>query len=1631
MKACLQSGLDTNTAKTNRLSLFGLVFLLWNCSMIASVIGAPGGNRREDYPPRITEHPQSVIVPRGEPTTLRCRADGRPDPTITWLKDGERLDLLSGDGHRSMLNPGELFFLRVIHSKGNNADVGTYQCVATNYLGEAVSNNATLEVTYIKDDFRREPVPTEVEGGEPVVLECQPPRGYPEPTVTWSKDDEDVIVDGDRVKVLQDGNLMISQSRASDAGSYVCTASNQMGSRSTDPVYLTVKAPPLLVHPVQDIMVGPGTTVLIGCDVIGDPIPVVTWSKQSGELPPGRYSILEDNSLRIRQVTQEDEGVYVCEAVNSNGRVQDDMMLTVSVIPTFTQAPMDRTVEIHHTASFQCQATGSPTPAIVWKKEGSQEELLFVDMQSGRLQVTSDGELHVTDVREEDEGYYVCTAHSGSSVIEARAFLRVIASVSQPPPIINYGPSNQTLIVGTVALLTCETAGNPAPSVRWTKNGAPLHASDTRFTVLDTGRLQISGLFLEDSGMYSCIATNSSGQTSWRAYLRVIERSEASDIPVLQAPNIHELPASPGQPTASNITRTSLTLSWLPPSRTSPPLSPITHYRLEYFSHEVASEWQIVPAPCMGQTCLVQQLRPGTTYLFLVRAVNDRGIGPPGPISQPITTRDVLSAIPSEQSTLIEEWLQKARVDITNAMVLSPTAVKVLWEVRQHHEFIEGYHLKYFAASDTNGFTMQTVLGSTNKIITGLTPNTGYTITVQPFNSGLNGPESDPVDVDTHSQGDELPESLIDNPVLQGKLNTCGTTIVSIEPIGSTSLKITWRVSKNEPYIDGYHIKYSVQDSHDMIIQTVTGSNIKLLTDLTPWTWYRVTIQPFNGLYLGPESPHQDARTQSGVPTSAPRNVQVVNNGTAAILVTWNPPLASTVQGVIAGYNVYCLAYTAALHKNVTTEAGQLSVRVTRLLVGEVYKLSVAAFTTAGEGPSSSVIRVQITQGGGDGLDWEDDGDDSGSIVTQPWFIASLAVFFLLILLCIIVFVWRRRKQYKLAGTISKGPISRDNAAAAHNMGIGSSGQFVSSNHSSVQSSLQRSQGWVNPSQRPLPSTVGLLSDTSDHHGNRPCVPIGSASSSLNRAEYLQPNNTAYWLLEAYDPESGTLRQYDTQQPGSNGRRCHQCPPSHSCYGSGGPVYAVVDNADDDDEDAVYAGDVVHGPHSALTLPMPRCPEHTKEKLTVSNSLPPHVTEPYASTTLIMPTNVSEMRPPCSHSGSSEQSAGSSQSAARKDHRGRHNPADSSSGGSTQQGDRVSRKKRHRGGSNQPARNWTELLPPPPEQPPTDIDSPTEITCPAPTCSHAPTNLHMEQAKYCQDMERSKKKAPPPPLRQCCSSPPVSASDRQQTVPSHRQPPTNSLPKTLNSNRSSTPVDRRQQPHSEVSDRPSDPDHSQRGVPYLASKRLFEDPRHEQLGKELLEFNDDMSQSEILSDNEDLTGMLPTSTSHVDQGLHHNPVGYMPSGSQIPHLSQTEDDTDCAGSCTDAMLGSWSSMNGSSSSGRHSSVSESSEGSFFTDADFASAVAAAAQNSGMQVVGSTVTDPRTGKKHSRHGGRHGHTDQARQAAHAAGGIEMNGTSQSSPAKTSQSHPLVLQDTNGAGLTVTANPLAFAMEDSQM
>ena len=88
-----------------------------------------------------------MILPRNEPLTLNCKADGIPEPEIIWFKDGKEVPTApsSPKSHRVILPTGSLFFLRVIQTK-REQDGGVYWCEARNEVGQARSRNATLDV---------------------------------------------------------------------------------------------------------------------------------------------------------------------------------------------------------------------------------------------------------------------------------------------------------------------------------------------------------------------------------------------------------------------------------------------------------------------------------------------------------------------------------------------------------------------------------------------------------------------------------------------------------------------------------------------------------------------------------------------------------------------------------------------------------------------------------------------------------------------------------------------------------------------------------------------------------------------------------------------------------------------------------------------------------------------------------------------------------------------------------------------------------------------------------------------------------------------------------------------------------------------------------------------------------------------------------------------------------------------------------------------------------------------------------------------------------------------------------------------------------------------------------------------
>ncbi|XP_007440676.2 roundabout homolog 2-like, partial [Python bivittatus] len=187
-------------------------------------------------------------------------------------------------------------------------------------------------LSVLRDDFRQNPTDIVVAAGEPAILECQPPRGHPEPTIYWKKDKIRIDDREERISI-RSGKLMISNTRKSDAGMYTCVGTNMVGERDSDPAELTVfERPTFLRRPINQVVLEE-EVVEFRCQVQGDPQPTVRWKKDDIDLPRGRYDIKDDYTLRIKKAMSSDEGTYTCIAENRVGKVETSATLTVRARP--------------------------------------------------------------------------------------------------------------------------------------------------------------------------------------------------------------------------------------------------------------------------------------------------------------------------------------------------------------------------------------------------------------------------------------------------------------------------------------------------------------------------------------------------------------------------------------------------------------------------------------------------------------------------------------------------------------------------------------------------------------------------------------------------------------------------------------------------------------------------------------------------------------------------------------------------------------------------------------------------------------------------------------------------------------------------------------------------------------------------------------------------------------------------------------------------------------------------------------------------------------------------------------------------------------------------------------------------
>ncbi|XP_036821014.1 roundabout homolog 2 isoform X6 [Oncorhynchus mykiss] len=874
--------------------------------------------RQEDSPPRIVEHPSDLIVSKGEPATLNCKAEGRPSPTVEWYKDGERVETDKDDprSHRMLLPSGSLFFLRIVHGRRSKPDEGSYVCVARNYLGEAVSRNASLEVALLRDDFRQNPTDVVVAAGEPAILECIPPRGHPEPTTYWKKDKVRIEDKEDRI-TIRGGKLMISNTRKSDAGMFICVGTNMVGERDSETAQLTVfERPTFLRRPINQVVLEE-EGVEFRCQVQGDPQPNVRWRKDDVDVPRGRYEIKydkEDYLLRVKKASASDEGTFTCLAENRVGKVEASASLTVRArpvaAPQFVIRPRDQIVAQGRTATFPCETKGNPQPAVFWQKEGSQN-LLFPNQPqqpNSRFSVSSSGDLTISAVQRADAGYYICQALTVAGSILAKAQLEVTDVLTdRPPPIIRQGPSNQTLGVDSVALLKCQASGDPIPSISWLKDGVSLLGKDPRMSLQELGSLQMRSLRLSDSGIYTCVAASSSGETSWSAFLEV---KDQAGVMVIKNRDDNELLGPPSKPDVTDVTKNSVSLSWQPGLTGA---TPISSFVIEAFSQSVSNSWQTVADHVKTTQYTVKGLRPNTIYLFMVRAVNTQGLSDPSPMSEPVRTQDISPPAQGVDHRHVQKELGEVIVRLHNPVVLSPTTIQVTWTVDRQSQFIQGYRVLYRQMS------------------------------------GLFSP---------------------------GPWQTQDVKIPSERSV--------------------------------------------VLSNLKKGILYEFKVRPYFNEFQGMDSESRSARTTEEAPSAPPLQVTVLmvgNQNSTSISISWDPPPPDHQNGIIQEYKIWCLGNETRFHVNKTVDAAIRSVVVGGLQVGVLYRVEVAASTSAGVGVKSEPQPIVI------GKDFRDviiSGNRNNSIteqitdvVKQPAFIAGIGGACWVILMGFSIWLYWRRKKRK------------------------------------------------------------------------------------------------------------------------------------------------------------------------------------------------------------------------------------------------------------------------------------------------------------------------------------------------------------------------------------------------------------------------------------------------------------------------------------------------------------------------------------------------------------------------------------------------------------------------------------------
>uniref|UniRef100_A0A8D0CYP4 Neural cell adhesion molecule L1 n=1 Tax=Sander lucioperca TaxID=283035 RepID=A0A8D0CYP4_SANLU len=976
-------------------------------------------------PPMIITHPESVTVFSVEDLVMSCEASGNPLPIFRWTKDGEEFDPGSDPELKVSERPGSFAFYTLSNSMDNLKQYqAKYVCYASNELGTAVSNEATLTT-----DGKNTP-PSPISSNYFILLLNS--SFY----LPWLHH----IQLSERVVVGKDGNLYFAHLTTEDnRNDYTCNV-QYLATRTIlakEPITLTVNPSNSVLRNRRPHMMKPtgshstyhalrGQTVELECIVQGLPTPQVSWLKKDGEKSESRaIEEMFNRRLRISNISESDGGEYQCIAENSQGKASHTYTVAVEAAPYWIKEPPSQLYAPGETVRLDCLADGIPSPTISWTINGIP--------LSGLRSLTASGSLILKDVNFGDTAIYQCQASNkhGTILINTNVYV-----IELPPQILTEDGNTYTVPEGKKALLECETFGSPKPKVIWESSSTSSLLADPRMNPLTNGVLEISNVTHDDSGFYTCSVqnTNLSVSVELEVLNRTVILSPPQDLkvqrgnttiftclalvdPKLGSPQIQwrkndkKIFDSHSNEKMLEITdrmiiiyfclfscfkpnqehtlyslhlfspcssvhlycscymnkltyhgESNITLSWTPGDDHN---SPVLEYVVE-FEDQGSKErgWEELKRVMGNKERASLPLWPYMSYRFRVIAINYVGKSDP---SRPSEIHNTPAEAPDNNPKDVRSVSE------------DPDTLVITWEEMDKRNF-NGPDFKYrvfwrrVVGSGPNWHTNYTTTSPFT--VNDIGNFSAFEIKVQAVNGKGDGPEPDP---GIGYSGENVP--------LEAPTN------VGVELMNSTTIKVNWRPVDKET-VRGHLLGYKVSQS---------SRTKKVISDLRPYSHYALAVAVFNSKGEGPRSETMPFKTDEGVP-GPPMSLMLDSPSETEMTLHWTPP--GHPNGVLIGYLLqyqqsehqcimlcfFCFRFFSLFYL-VSPTSFILSTPL--VLSSCFYIIKTLVFSPPSSFPSEGVTEVQP------------------SFATQGWFIGVVSAIVLLLLILLILCFIKRSKGGK------------------------------------------------------------------------------------------------------------------------------------------------------------------------------------------------------------------------------------------------------------------------------------------------------------------------------------------------------------------------------------------------------------------------------------------------------------------------------------------------------------------------------------------------------------------------------------------------------------------------------------------